>query len=183
MILLGENMSKVESSFSLKPSNAYLYSFLVIIFIINLIIFTIAYFLINPIIESSQNANLYSQIFWASLVFLNFLLFAITYASINAFRYWVDYESFEIINSFRPKKKRIIKYSEVDYIKIRKIPLISDALDFGTIVFIKMKENGKGKTVAKFLGIKHAKEIILELVQKLPDLEKGKKMSVDELLA
>lgn len=176
-------MNTKESSYSLQPSNAYLYSFLVIVLIINLGIIAIAYFLITPVIENSSNPTLFSQIFWASMVVLNFILFAITYISINAFRYWVDIKHVEIINTYRPKKRKSINFKDIDYLKIRKMPLLSDAFNYGTILFLKENEKGKEKIVARFLGIKHAKDIILELMQKLPENEKGKKKIVDDLLS
>lgn len=176
-------MSTKESRYSLSPSNAYLYSFLVIVLLINLGLIAIAYFLINPVIENSSNPTLYSQIFWACMVVLNFILFAITYIIINSYRYWIDIKFVEVINTYRPTKRKTINFSEIDYVKIRKIPILSDAFNFGTILFVKENEKGKDKIVIRFLGIKHAKDVILELIQKLPKTEKGKKKVVEDLLS
>lgn len=161
--------SNKKSRFSLQPSNAFLMTFLVIVLVINVALFLIAYFLINPYINASVNPDLYSKIFWAGFVAINFTSFAITYAIINSKRYWIDFNFLEIQNVYRPKKRKEIPWKEISYLKVRRFPIISNAFDFGTILLMKETEKGKDKVIARLLGIKHDDEFYFELNKYLKD--------------
>ena len=61
-------------------------------------------------------------------------------------------------------------------------PIVSDVFNFGTIVFIQTNHKGKNKVIARFLGVKHAEEIYLELINYLEFENIDKKPIVDEFL-
>lgn len=174
--------SKKPANYSIAPSTAYIITFLVVALIINGIIFAIVYFVIDPIVQTSTNSDLCSKIIWSILAFVFVIVFAVVYISINSRRYWIGNETFEVINIYRPKKKKIFSYSEITYIRIRKIPFLSSRLDFGTIIFVAQDDNQKEKIIARLFGIKFPKEIYTELIEKINPEEKGKKKTAEDLL-
>ena len=159
-------MSKKQSTYILKPSNAFIYTWLVIVLIINIGLYLIFFFYIDPIIQNSSNPSLYSKVFWALFVVISFLFFAIIYILVVRHIYWIDIEVIEIRNSFRPKKKKAIKFNEINNITIRRIPLISNAFNFGTII-LRKNEDGKEKIIGKLIGIKYPEEVYYELRSKI----------------
>jgi hypothetical protein len=159
--------SKESSSYSIAPSTPYLLIFLALSLIINLAIFAGVYFGINPLIEASSLPDRNSKIMWGVFVGVMFIIFAVTYIIINSHRYWIDRDYLQVINVYRPKQKKTILYSEVKNIIVRKIPLLSERLDFGTVLFVTYTESGRKKVLARFLGIKFPDEVYLELVKKI----------------
>ncbi|MHA1124256.1 MAG: hypothetical protein ACTSSB_04690 [Candidatus Heimdallarchaeota archaeon] len=173
--------SKETSQYSIAPSTPYLLTFLVLSLLINLAIFAILYFAINPFILASNNSDRYSKIVWGVFIGFMFLVFAMTYVTINLHRYWIDLDYIQIINVYRPKKRKTVMYSEVKNIFVRKIPFLSGWLDFGTIIFVTYTDTGRKKVLAKFLGIKFPEEVYLELIKKI-NLEDSKESVKDLLL-
>ncbi|MHA1155739.1 MAG: hypothetical protein ACTSQK_06480 [Candidatus Heimdallarchaeota archaeon] len=174
--------SQKPANYSVAPSTTYIITLLVFSLIINVILFAIVYFVIDPIVQNSLDPELYSKIMWSIMAFIFFIVFAVVYISINSRRYWIGDESIELINIYRPKKKKAIKYSDILFIRIRKIPILSSRLEIGTILFIAVNDKNKEKIVARFLGIKFPKEMYIELNEKIHPEEKGKKKTADDLL-
>ncbi len=174
--------AKKPANYSIAPSTTYIITLLIVALLLNGVFFAIVYFIVEPIVQSSSNPDLYSKIVWSIVSFVVFLVFAIIYVSVNSRRYWVGDDSFELIRIYRPKKKKVIKYSDILYIKIRKIPILSSRLDFGTILFIAHNKKKKEKIVARFLGIKFPKELYIELVEKINPAEKERKKTAEDLI-
>ncbi len=174
--------AKKPANYSIAPSTTYIITLLIVALLLNGVFFAIVYFIVEPIVQSSSNPDLYSKIVWSIVSFVVFLVFAIIYVSVNSRRYWVGDDSFELIRIYRPKKKKVIKYSDILYIKIRKIPILSSRLDFGTILFIAHNKKEKEKIVARFLGIKFPKELYIELVEKINPAEKERKKTAEDLI-
>ncbi len=174
--------SKKPANYSVTPSTAYIITFLALALIINSLFFAIIYFVVDPIVQVSSNPDLYSKIIWSIVAFVFFFVFAVIYISINSRRYWIGDNSFELINIYRPKKKKVIKYSDILYIKVRKMPILSSRFDFGTILFIAHSKKKKEKIVARFLGIKFPKEIYFELVEKIKPEGKDRKKTAEDFL-
>ena len=172
--------SKPTSRYSSIPSSAYLITFLVFSLLINLAILAVTYFGINPLILKSNFPDRNSRIMWGIFVGIAFLIFAVTYIIINAHRYWIDHDYIQIINVYRPKKRKTIMFTEIKNIKVRKIPLISGWFDFGTVIFIGYTETGRRKILARFLGIKFPEEVYLELSKYIN--HEDKEESIKELL-
>lgn len=172
--------SKPSSRYSIAPSTPYLLTFLVISLLINVAIWISVSFGLNPIIMASSFPERNSKIMWGVFVGVTFIIFAITYIIINSHRYWIDLEYLQVINVYRPKKRKTVKYSEVKNIFVRKIPLLSGWFDFGTVVFITYTETGRKKVLARFLGVKFPDEIYLELTKNI-DLD-DKEESIKDLL-
>lgn len=174
--------SKKPANYSIAPSTTYIITMLVLALIINGVFFAVVYFIVDPIVQTSSNPELYSKIIWSIVAFVFFFVFAVVYISINSRRYWIGDESFELINIYRPKKKKVIKYSEILYIQIRKIPFLSNRFEFGTILFFAHNKKQKEKIIARFLGLKFPMEIYIELVEKINLEEKHKKLTAEDLL-
>jgi hypothetical protein len=172
--------SKSSSRYSIAPSTPFLLTFLVISLIINVGIWVSVYFGLNPVIMASSFPDRNSKIMWGVFVGITFIIFAITYIIINSHRYWIDLDYIQVINVYRPKKRKTVKYSEVKNIFVRKIPLLSSWFNFGTIVFITYTETGRKKVLARFLGIKYPDEVYLELTKNI-NLEE-KEESIKDLL-
>ncbi|NHJ46782.1 MAG: hypothetical protein FK733_03240 [Asgard group archaeon] len=168
-----------QKRYSLNASNSFLYQWLVIILILNLGLFAIIYFVINPIVQDSANPNLYEKIEWALFVIFMFCMFATTYITINKSRYWLDSEYIEKWSIYRPKRKHTVNCNEIVDIKIRRLPLIGDALNNGTIVLYSIKKKKK-KVAMRIIGIKFPYEIYLDILErtKIEDSEK----KIDEIL-
>jgi hypothetical protein len=166
--------------YSLQASNSFLYLWLSLVLVFNLGLFVIIYFLINPIVKSSSNPNLYDKIQWASFVALMFLLFAITYVTINRARYWIDTDYIEKWSIYRPKKKVRINYSEINDIKLRRFPVLGDALNIGTIILYNSK-NGKRNIILRIIGIKFPYEVYIDILEHA-NIEDPQKRIEDVLL-
>lgn len=176
------NTSK-PANYSLTPSNTYLISMLVIALLIDIVIFVVFYFVIDPLlIQTSANPDLYSKIIWSIMAFVVFTVFAVVYVIVNSKKYWIGNDSFELINIYRRKKKRIIKYSTITEIHLRKFPILSERFEFGTIIFYSLNEKEQRKKVAKFIGIQYPKEVYLELLEKIHTKDNGKKKTAEDLL-
>ena len=174
--------SQKPANYSVAPSTSYIITFLVFALLFDIGIFSIVYFLIDPIIQSSVNPTLYSKVLWSIMAFVFFAVFAIVYVIINSKRYWIGEDSIEVINVYRPKRRRIIKYADITEVSIRTFPIVSKRFDFGTIVFYALNKKEQNKIIAKFLGIKFPKEIYLEIIEKIKPEEKGKKKTAEDIL-
>ena len=172
--------SKPSSRYSIAPSTPYLLTFLVLSLLINVVIWLGIYFGLNPLIMASSFPERNSKIMWGIFVGVMFIIFAITFVIINSHRYWIDTDYLQVINVYRPKKRKTIMYSEVKNIFIKKIPLLSERFDFGTVVFVTYTETGRKKVLARFLGIKFPDEVYLEL-SKSTSIE-NKEESIKDLL-
>ncbi|MHA1244300.1 MAG: hypothetical protein ACTSXA_13725 [Candidatus Heimdallarchaeota archaeon] len=172
--------SKPSSRYSIAPSTPYLLTFLVISLLINVAIWLGIYFGLNPLIMASSFPERNSKIMWGVFVGVMFIIFALTFAIINSHRYWIDTDYLQVINVYRPKKRKTVMYSEVKNIFIKKIPFLSERFDFGTVVFVTYTETGRKKVLARFLGIKFPDEIYLEL-SKYTSIE-DKEESIKDLL-
>ena len=158
-------MSK-ESRYSLRASNEFIYQWLVIILIFNLIIFLIIHYIISPLLEKLGNPELYSKIVWAIFVFVMFSLFAITYIIINGPRYWIDNEYLEIWFIYRPRKRRFVYYKDIKEVRIRRPPIIGSAFNYGTIILYKTNQHEKLKVYVRIIGIKFPNEISHDLLKR-----------------
>lgn len=154
-----------QSRYSLRASNEFLIQWLVIVLLGNLGLFAIIYFLINPIIVTSNNPNLYEKITWSIFVIFMFSLFATTYVGINSSRYWIDCNFIERWSIYRPKKKRRIDYINIKDLKIIRMPLFGNALNIGTIVLYAEK-NSKKKISMRIVGIKYPHEVYLDILER-----------------
>jgi uncharacterized membrane protein YdbT with pleckstrin-like domain len=158
-------MSK-ESRYTVVPSNAFIFQWLIITFIINLVIYLIIYFIVNPYIQASLNPDRTSRIVWAIFIVIAFLVFAITYIIINSYRYWIDSTYLEIRNNLRTKKKRIVHYEKVNYLKVNRMPIFGTSFNYGTIILYNISTEGKRekkKVVGRLLGVKHPEDIVADL--------------------
>ena len=174
--------SQKPANYSVTPSTAYIITFLVFALLIDVIIFVIVYFVIDPIIQETPQSDLYSKVLWSIMAFVFFAVFAIVYIIINSKRYWVGIDSIEVINVYRPKKRKNFQYSKITDLQIRTIPIISKNFDFGTLVFYALDEKEQSKIIAKFLGIKNPKETYLELIDHIKPGEGGKKKTAEDIL-
>jgi len=98
------------------------------------------YSILNPLIMASSFPERNSKIMWGVFVGVMFIIFALTFAIINSHRYWIDTDYLQVINVYRPKKRKTVMYSEVKNIFIKKIPFLSERFDFGTVVFVTYTE-------------------------------------------
>ena len=172
--------SKPSSRYSIAPSTPYLLIFLVLSLLINVAIWLGIYFGLNPLIMASSFPERNSKIMWGVFVGVMFIIFALTFVIINSHRYWIDTDYLQVINVYRPKKRKTVMYSEVKNIFIKKIPFLSERFDFGTVVFVTYTETGRKKVLARFLGIKFPDEVYLEL-SKYTSIE-DKEESIKDLL-
>ena len=170
---------KKSSRFSLQVSTEYIIQWLVLTLIANIGLFLIVRFLLNPYDLGWPNPDRYSKIIWAGFTFIGFSLFAITYIVTSAPRYWVDTDFIEVRSVYRSKKSKIIEFERIVDMKIRKMPILSNAFNFGTIIFYSKANDGKKIIAARFLGVKYANEVFLEISENL-NIEIDKK--IDELL-
>ncbi|NHK30828.1 MAG: hypothetical protein FK730_05715 [Asgard group archaeon] len=154
-----------QSRYSLRAANEFLIQWLVIVLLVNLGIFSIIYFFVNPIIVSSNNPSLYEKLTWSIFVVFMFSLFAITYVGINSSRYWIDFNFAERWSIYRPKKKKRIEYVDIKDVKIVRMPLLGNALNIGTILLLTEK-SGKIKAKMRIIGIKHPQEVYLDILQR-----------------
>ncbi|HUT80000.1 MAG TPA: hypothetical protein VMZ29_02265 [Candidatus Bathyarchaeia archaeon] len=159
-------MSK-ESRYSLQASNKFIYQWLIIVLLFNLGIFTLIYFGIAPLFDSTTNPELYSKLTWAIFTVIMFILFATIFMIANGPRYWVDTNYLEIWSVYRPKKRVQIEYTEIIDIRIRRTPLISSAFNFGTLVLYKIdKKSGRKKVAARLIGVDYPNDVYLDLINK-----------------
>jgi hypothetical protein len=168
-----------QKRYSLNATNSYLYQWLVIVLVLNLGLFAIIYFVIDPIVQDSINPNLYEKLEWAALVIFMFCMFAVTYITINRSRYWLDIEYIEKWSIYRPKRKYIVNCNEIVDIKIRRLPLIGDALNNGSIILYTNKKDKK-KVAMRIIGIKFPYEVYLDILERTKIDDKNKR--ADELL-
>ena len=153
--------------YSIRPSNPFLFQWIIIALLFNLALFVIMYFIINPLVLASNNPELYDRIAWGVFILITFLTFVSTYISINSIRYWIDIKHIEVISSFRPKKKRIIPFEEINSFTIRRIPYLGNWLHYGTIVLQHRDESGKKKVKVRLLGIKFPLEVIQDIAEEI----------------
>jgi hypothetical protein len=168
-----------QSRYSLRAANEFLIQWLVIVLLVNLGLFSIIYFVVNPIIVSSSNPSLYERLTWSIFVIFMFGLFAITFVGINSSRYWIDFHFAERWSIYRPKKKKRIEYNDIKDVKIVRMPLLGNALNIGTIVLL-IEKNGKMKAKMRIVGIKHPQEVYLDIIQRT-NIENSK-ISAEDLL-
>ncbi len=171
---------KGQSRYSLRASNEFLIQWLVIGLVINLGIFTIIYFFITPLIESSNNPNLFEKLTWSFFVVFMFSIFAVTYIGINSSRYWIDFNSIERWSIYRPKRKRKIEYANIKDLKIIRMPLLGNALNIGTIVLF-VDKDGKNKVSMRIMGIKYPHEVYLDILERT-NIENSKITAEDLLI-
>ncbi|MHA1187871.1 MAG: hypothetical protein ACTSSK_13540, partial [Candidatus Heimdallarchaeota archaeon] len=98
--------SKPSSRYSIAPSTPYLLTFLVISLLINVAMWLGIYFGLNPLIMASSFPERNSKIMWGVFVGVMFIIFALTFAIINSHRYWIDTDYLQVINVYRPKKRK-----------------------------------------------------------------------------
>jgi len=177
---------KSPSRFSLKASTEYIIQWMVFTLIFNLGLYLmVRYFAYPRILDltlTPDRIDLYSKLVWAGLVFVSFILFTVVYLIISAPRYWIDDHGIEIRNIYRAKKKLTFNYDEINEVKIRQIPIISNAFNFGTIVFYKTDQNEKKRVAFNFYGVKYPKEVYLEIIDKFNNLKEDDIKAEDLLL-
>ncbi|NHJ33272.1 MAG: hypothetical protein FK732_10435 [Asgard group archaeon] len=178
--------SKSPSRFSLRSSTEFIIQWMVLTLVFNLGLYLIVRYLVDPRIQNlnltPDRIDLYSKLVWAGLVLIIFTIFTIVYLIISAPRYWVDEKGIEIRNIYRAKKKLTYNYEEIIDIKIKQIPFISSAFNFGTIVFYKTDENEKKHVAFRFNGVKYPKEVYLEIVDNFENLKETEIKAEDLLL-
>ncbi|MBN1330974.1 MAG: hypothetical protein JXA54_15995 [Candidatus Heimdallarchaeota archaeon] len=156
-----------ESRYSLQVSNKFIYQWLVFVLLFNLGIFTIIYFGITPLFDSTSNPDFYSKLTWAIFTISMFFLFATIFIIANGPRYWIDMNYLEIWSVYRTKKRTLIEYNEIIDIKIRRTPLIASAFNFGTLVMYKNdKKTGRKKVAARLIGVEYPNDVYLDLINK-----------------
>ena len=170
----------------LKSSTEFVIIWMVLILIFNLGLYFIVRYLVDPVIQNlsltPDRIDLYSKLVWAGLVLIMFVIFTIVYLIISAPRYWVDEQGIEIRNIYRAKKKKSYDFEEITEIRIRQIPIISNAFNFGTIIFYKSDESEKKHVAFRFNGIKYPKEVYLEIIENFENLKQEEIKAEDLLL-
>ncbi|MBK5112249.1 MAG: hypothetical protein KGD59_07245 [Candidatus Heimdallarchaeota archaeon] len=178
--------SKSPSRFFLKSSTEYTIQWMVLTLVFNLGLYLLVRYLVDPRIQNLSLApdkiDLYSKLVWAGLVLIIFIIFTVVYLIISAPRYWIDEQGIEIRNIYRARKKITFDYEEIIEVKIRQIPLISSAFNFGTIIFYKLDENEKKHIAFRFNGVKYPKEVYLEIIDKFENIKQEEIKAEDLLL-
>jgi len=177
---------KSPSRFLLRSSTEYIILWMVLTLAFNLGLYLIVRYVVDPRIQklslTPDQIDLYSKLVWAGLVLIIFIIFTIIYLLLSAPRYLVDEQTIEIRSIYRAKKKNNFSYNEICDVKIRQVPIISSAFNFGSIIFYKINENRKKQVAFRFNGIKYPKEVYLEIIDKFENLEEEAIKTEDLLL-
>ncbi len=177
---------KSPSRFLLRSSTEYIILWMVLSLIFNLGLYLIIRYTVDPIIQNlsltPDRIDLYSKLVWAGLVLIIFAIFTVVYLFLSAPRYLVDEQGIEIRSIYRAKKKNNFLYEEICEVKIRQVPIISSAFNFGSLIFYKLTEDGKKQVAFRFAGIKYPKEVYLEIIDKFVNLKEEVIKTEDLLL-
>ena len=172
-----------KTRYSLKTSNEYIYTWLSLELVFILGTFALIYFLVyKPRILTLPDFEFYSRLVWGIFTGVMFLIFALTFMIANSKRYWLDMEYIEVWNIYRPKKRKTILLENIVDIKIRRMPILSTALNFGTIIIYTSLDEKKPRIRLRIVGVKYPNDVYLDLLERGNLKKEVKELKPEELL-